>query len=193
MRDPGPDEHVGDPAVVGCRGLIAAEGLGLGGQRLAAEAPACELLAHRALGHADPVTGQEDPGDLGGRAARAARGAGRPPRRRARGGPAPPRCQSASRGEGLRGRPGARPGSSGRWWPGCSGAPSRRDGCALVRRWPAPARPVRPVPAGRSPPRRSPPSGAGQPPLLCRSSMSSLLSRGRHGTGGMKRRLPTTR
>ena len=71
MRDEGPDQHVGHPALVGAGCFVAAEGLLLGDERLALEATAAQLVAHGALGHRDPVAVEQDPGDLGGRSRRA--------------------------------------------------------------------------------------------------------------------------
>ena len=165
VRDPGPDQHVGDPALVGCLGLVAAEDLGLGGQRLAVRprrascwrtVRSATVMPWRAK-RIRAIWAAERLGSSRRSAAASSASSGW-----ARTAPV---SERGARGEGLRGRPGARPGSSGRWWLGCSGAPCRRDGCALVRRWPAPAPLVRPVRAGRSSPRRSPPSGAARPLL----------------------------
>ena len=49
-----PDEDVGDPALVRSLGLITPEGTLLGGECLAVQPGAPQLLADRALGDADP-------------------------------------------------------------------------------------------------------------------------------------------
>src|SRR5271165_5717346 len=69
-RDVGADEHVGDPAIVRVFGLVAAEHLRLGDERLSMEPPAPELLTERPLGDRDAVAVVEDRGELGRRAGR---------------------------------------------------------------------------------------------------------------------------
>ena len=63
---------------------------------------------------------------------------------------------------------------------------------AGARRSAAPARRAPARSACRSPPRRSPPSGAGDLLLLARGPCPLPPHAGNGGTGGMKRRLPTT-
>jgi hypothetical protein len=70
VRHEGPDQDLTDPDLVRPTGLEAAEGPGLGGELGAVQAPALKLLAERALGDADAVTGAQDLGDVGGRALR---------------------------------------------------------------------------------------------------------------------------
>jgi hypothetical protein len=70
VRHEGPDQDLTDPDLVRPAGLEAAEGPGLGGELGAVQALALKLLAERALGDADAVTGAQDLGDVGGRALR---------------------------------------------------------------------------------------------------------------------------
>lgn len=60
MGDPGPDQHAGDPALVGTLGLVTAEGLGLDGQGLPGQAPPAQLGPQGALGDPHAVAVPED-------------------------------------------------------------------------------------------------------------------------------------
>ena len=65
-----PHQHVGDPALVGARRLIAAECLGLGLKGGAVQAATVQLVADGAFRHRNPVTVPKNRGDLGRRARR---------------------------------------------------------------------------------------------------------------------------
>src|SRR2546429_5976650 len=84
-------------------------------------------------------------------------------------------------------------GATGRPCPASTGGTTRPGACERARRSGGPALPAPPASASARPPRRSPPSGAMRSvPDPCRPLGSSVHG-GADGTGGMKRRLPTTR
>ena len=192
---PRADEHVGDPPVVGRA------------RPRSGRTPSARPRAPRGAarpGAAGPAPCAPRPGSRGGdtgsrRSARpsgrAAPSAARPPRRTAPGGPAPRPCRPGPRASARRARRPARPAPTGRSFPASSGARCRRGASGPAS---AIARTTAPRSAGV---RRGLVASAITAEAVQRDRLllvvvhviSSVLRPVAHGTGGMKRRLPTIR